>query len=276
VRYRFANDYYRKAFDLDPAAIIGSSLAEARGAAAYDSVRPHVEAALRGETVRFEGEADLRGQHYHFQSHYVPDRTDDGSVRGFFALTFDITALKLAQQELARLARYDSMTGVANRRHFDERLGIAIPRSQRSERALAVYYLDIDHFKRINDTLGHGVGDEVIVEFAHRLVANVRSEDLVARLGGDEFVILVEDIATAAAAEAVAAKLVVAMHDDILTSAGRLHITTSVGVALSSGGLDAIGLVALADQALYAAKASGRNTYRVRTARAAGDETASG
>lgn len=267
VRYRFANDYHRKVFQLDPAKIIGRGLGETRGDAAYEMALPHVEAALRGETVQFEGEIDLRGRHYQFQSHYVPDRADDGSVRGFFSLTFDITALKEAQQELARLARYDSMTGVANRRHFDERLNLALARSQRTGRALALFYLDIDHFKRINDSLGHGVGDEVIVEFARRLIENVRGEDLVARLGGDEFVILVEEVESTATAESIAAKLVVAMHDDVLTSAGRLNITTSVGVAYSTGPIDAISLVALADQALYAAKSAGRNTYRLRTTR---------
>jgi len=269
VRYRFANDYHRTVFRIDPAELIGRYLVETRGDGAYEMALPHVDAALRGETVQFEGEIDLRGRHYHFQSHYVPDRADDGSVRGFFALTFDITALKQAQQELARLARYDSMTGVANRHHFDERLNIALARSQRSGRALALFYLDIDHFKRINDSLGHGVGDEVIVEFAHRLLANVRGEDLVARLGGDEFVILVEEVDSTATAETIAAKLVVAMHDDVLTGAGRLSITTSVGVAYSIGATDAISLIALADQALYAAKSAGRDSYRLRTAKTA-------
>jgi diguanylate cyclase (GGDEF)-like protein len=160
------------------------------------------------------------------------------------------------------------MSGVANRRHFDERLNLALARSQRTGRALALLYLDIDHFKRINDGLGHNVGDEVIVEFARRLIENVRGEDLVARLGGDEFVILVEDVDGTAAAEAVAAKLVVAMHDDVPTSAGPRSITTSVGVAYSTGTIDAISLVALADQALYAAKSAGRNTYRLRATRA--------
>ncbi len=270
VRYRFANDYHRTVFRVDPAELIGRYLVETRGDGAYEMALPHVAAALRGETVQFEGEIDLRGRHYHFQSHYVPDRADDGSVRGFFALTFDITALKQAQQELARLARYDSMTGVANRHHFDERLHLALARSQRSGRALALFYLDIDHFKRINDSLGHGVGDEVIVEFARRLLANVRGEDLVARLGGDEFVILVEDVDSTATVEAIAAKLVVAMHDDVPTGAGRLNITTSVGVAYSIGATDAIGLIALADQALYSAKSAGRNSYRLRTAKAPG------
>ncbi|WP_386069188.1 diguanylate cyclase domain-containing protein [Tahibacter sp. UC22_41] len=272
LRYRFANDYHRKAFGLAPADLIGMHLADAGSGTAYSVVRGHAEAALRGEAGRFEGEIELHGRHYHFQSHYVPDRGEDGGVRGFYALTFDITALKQAEQALERLARFDSMTGVANRRHFQERLELALARARRSERPLALFYLDIDHFKRINDSLGHGVGDEVIIEFARRLVANVRQQDMVARLGGDEFVILVEDVLQHADAEAVAAKLVVAMHDDVLTSAGRIRITTSVGVAVSSGLVDPITLIAVADQALYSAKGSGRDTYRLRTARPAGEE----
>ena len=272
LRYRFANDYHRKAFGLAPADLIGMHLADAGSGTAYSVVRGHAEAALRGEAGRFEGEIELHGRHYHFQSHYVPDRGEDGGVHGFYALTFDITALKQAEQALERLARFDSMTGVANRRHFQERLELALARARRSERPLALFYLDIDHFKRINDSLGHGVGDEVIVEFSRRLVANVRQQDMVARLGGDEFVILVEDVLQHADAEAVAAKLVVAMHDDVLTSAGRIRITTSVGVAVSSGLVDPITLIAVADQALYSAKGSGRDTYRLRTARPAGEE----
>jgi diguanylate cyclase (GGDEF)-like protein/PAS domain S-box-containing protein len=266
-RYRFANAFHRKAFGLDPAGMLGRSLGEVHGRAAQGRLQAHVQAALRGETVLFEGEQELYGQLYHYQSHYVPDVAVDGAVRGFFALTFDITAQKQAQQELARLARYDSLTGAANRRHFEERLQQAIARSRRSGAALALFYLDIDHFKRINDSLGHGVGDEVIVEFSHRLSACVHDGDLVARLGGDEFVILVEDVATPAAAEQIAARLVVAMHDDVATSAGRVTITTSVGIAYASGSLDPIAVVALADQALYAAKKAGRNGFRLRTMR---------
>lgn len=265
ARYRFANDYHRKVLRLDPAKIIGRGLGETGGDAVYTMAQPYIEAALRGETVQFEGEIEVGGQHYQFQSHYVPDRADDGSVRGFFSLTFDITALKQAQQELARLARHDSLSGVANRRHFDERLNLALTRSQRSGRTLALFYLDIDHFKHINDSLGHGVGDEVIVEFARRLVRHVRGEDLVARLGGDEFAILVEEVESAAAAEVIAAKLVAAMHAEVPTSAGQLSVTTSVGAAYGAGTIDAIGLTALADQALYAAKSAGRNSYRLRT-----------
>lgn len=273
TRYRFVNDYYRRVFGLTPEETLGRTLAEVRGGHALDLVRPHVEAVLCGETVRFEGEITLLDQHFHFQSHYVPDRDEDGIVRGFFALTFDITELKQAQQELARFARYDTLTGVANRLQFDERLASALSRAQRHGRQLALFYLDVDHFKRINDTLGHRVGDEVIVEFARRLSVTVRGEDLVARLGGDEFVVLVEDVDDTAAAEAVAAKLVVAMHDDIVTSSGRIRVTTSVGGVVSDGAADPINLVSQADQALYAAKSAGRNTYRVRGAKIAAAET---
>lgn len=264
ARYRFVNDYYRRMFGLDPSQVIGRTLTDVKGEGAAALVRPHVDAVLRGESVSFEGEIDLHGRLVHVQSHYVPDRDESGSVRGFFALTFDITALKQAQQELARLARNDSMTGAANRRQFDERVGAALSRARRHGRPLALFYLDIDHFKRINDSLGHGVGDEVIIEFAQRLSACIRSDDLVARLGGDEFVVLVEDVGGVAAAEAIAAKLVDAMHDAVDTGAGPVRITTSVGGVITVGNIDANQLVALADQALYAAKHEGRNTFRVR------------
>lgn len=263
VRYRYANEFHRRLFELDPAELIGRRLDEVVSAASYARLQGQISAVLAGETVHFEDEFLRDGRRFLLQSHYVPDRAADGSVQGFFALTFDISALKHAQDELARLARHDSMTGVANRRHFDERLQLALARSQRHGVALTLLYLDIDRFKQINDSHGHRVGDEVIVEFARRLEGNVRATDLVARLGGDEFVVLLDDGTSADAALALATKLVAAMQQPLVTSAGELRFTTSIGVAHSHGGLDAIGLVALADKALYAAKVSGRNAYRL-------------
>ena len=129
-----------------------------------------------------------------------------GNVLGYYSLIFDITDLKRAKTELDRLVRTDSLTGVGNRRYFEERLNDALVRSRRHGTALSLLWLDIDHFKSINDRYGHGAGDAVIMAFARTLQGCVRADDLVARLGGDEFVVLIESAAPQSG-EVVAQKL---------------------------------------------------------------------
>jgi diguanylate cyclase (GGDEF)-like protein/PAS domain S-box-containing protein len=262
-RIRFANEYAARATGFTIEGMLGRTVREVRGEDTYERIRPQVQAALAGEIASFEGSGVRGGRHHHYQSSYVPDRASDGSVRGFFALTFDITALKNAEHELARMARVDSLTGVANRRQFDERLAAAISRGKRHGLGLALLCLDIDHFKAVNDSRGHPAGDQVIREFARRLSSCVREEDLVARLGGDEFAVLIEEAGTAEGARAVAAKLVALMQEDIALEGGPLRASTSIGIAWTRTSRHAERLLASADEALYAAKAAGRNTFRM-------------
>ncbi|MFT3805302.1 diguanylate cyclase domain-containing protein [Arenimonas sp.] len=262
-RYRFANAMYQKVFGVPPERMIGRTLEEVRGGQYYKDIRPHVMAALAGRRTTFEGQGEVGGQNYHYQSNYLPDLDENGKVRGFFALTLDITALKVAEIELAQQARFDSLTGLANRRHFDERLVIALARSKRQHLPVILMYLDIDHFKKINDNLGHGVGDQVIREFARRLAGCVREEDLVARFGGDEFVVLVEDALSPDIAELIASKLIDAMKKPIVLEEGEVQATSSIGIAFYWQTPMPQALLEAADQALYAAKAAGRNTFRL-------------
>lgn len=262
-RYTFANALSGKVFGVDPAAMVGRSVREVRGEAAYRLVQPHIAAVLRGERQQFEGQTEIGGRLFYFETILVPDRDDGGIVRGFYSLTSDITPRKLAELELARLAHADSLTGLANRRHFDEGLAIAVARAQRHARPLALLYLDIDRFKAINDSLGHQVGDAVIREFAQRLQRCLRQEDLVARLGGDEFVVLLEDIADAQAVAATARKIVEVMRNPFVLGAHTLAVSTSIGAAFAPTPRDPATLTALADRALYAAKARGRDTWTV-------------
>jgi diguanylate cyclase (GGDEF)-like protein/PAS domain S-box-containing protein len=172
-------------------------------------------------------------------------------------------ALESSRRELERLSQVDALTGVANRRQLEQRLPLALLRLERSGRPVALMYLDIDHFKRINDTHGHAVGDKVIQAFAQRLMLNVRATDLVVRLGGDEFVILMEDVTRPQAAEAIAGKILKAMREPLETGATTLAITTSIGVAFAAAPVVAEDLMVGADDALYAAKEAGRDGYRI-------------
>src|SRR5690606_6750606 len=171
-------------------------------------------------------------------------------------------ALAASRLALERLSRVDPLTDLANRRQFDDRLGLALKRQQRHAIPIALLCMDIDHFKDINDGHGHAAGDVVLQTFARRLCASVRETDLVARLGGDEFVILIED-APPEAAEAVARKVVAAMAEPVDVGGTRLTVSTSIGVAYARQSADAAGLMASADAALYEAKKAGRNRYHV-------------
>ena len=173
-------------------------------------------------------------------------------------------ALAENRLELERLSRVDPLTDLANRRQFDERLGLALKRLQRHDTDVALMCLDIDHFKQINDGHGHAAGDAVLRGFAARLSASVRETDLVARLGGDEFVILLEG-ASPEAAEAVAGKVIQAMAVPVAVDGMAHTVTTSIGIAHAHRSIDAEALMTRADAALYAAKNAGRNRYALAT-----------
>jgi diguanylate cyclase (GGDEF)-like protein/PAS domain S-box-containing protein len=173
-------------------------------------------------------------------------------------------ALEASRLELEQLARVDTLTGLANRRQFDERFSLALMRLRRHGLPIALMYLDVDHFKHINDNFGHAAGDAVLRTFAQRLTDCTRASDLVARLGGDEFVVLIEDAALPGAAEVIARKLIDTMGAQITVEDSTLQVTTSIGIAYAAQPTEAATLTAAADAALYAAKKAGRNTYSLR------------
>lgn len=182
----------------------------------------------------------------------------------FFVLVAeDITALKQTHQKMERLALYDTLTGLENRRLFKQRLHKAIKLARRQETLTALLYLDLDHFKRINDTLGHDAGDQLLVTVADRLRTCVRESDSIARLGGDEFTLLLHDLPHADAAAAVARKIIEELSRPIDLEASDVLVTTSVGIALSPTDTShPTELLKNADLAMYQAKSLGRNNYQ--------------
>jgi diguanylate cyclase (GGDEF)-like protein len=171
--------------------------------------------------------------------------------------------LRVAQGELEELTRIDSLTGIANRRYFDERLASALAHARRTKRNLALLAIDLDHFKDVNDTLGHAAGDAVLREVVARVLACVRRDDFFARLGGDEFALVVEE-PPAAAGEIIASKLLHAMAAPFSIEGHSLIISLSIGIAFADGALSAEVILAGADDALYEAKRAGRSTFRVK------------
>ncbi len=187
------------------------------------------------------------------QDYLVKGQVGDGHIAR--AILYAIER-KRQEVELIRQAYFDGLTALPNRRQFAEQLELAVQRLQRRPDPLALLYGDLDGFKRINDRLGHSVGDEVLVEVGARLRRSVRRGDLVARLGGDEFVVLCES-AGLAEAEDVAARARAAIADPMIAGGEPVVISASFGIATAlAANTDAGALLAAADAAMYAEKAS--------------------
>jgi diguanylate cyclase (GGDEF)-like protein len=171
--------------------------------------------------------------------------------------------LELANRRVSELAQTDMLTGLANRRAFFDGLGEALADARRGGKAFSIFYFDLDHFKDVNDTLGHGVGDELLRQVADRLRATVRQTDLVARFGGDEFAVLEREVFEAEPADALADKIRIALAAPYEINGAMVQVTASIGIACYTPDLaSADALMVQADIALYRAKEDGRNCYR--------------
>ena len=261
-RFGFGNATYDRWFGVTPEHLVGMTVGQVCGEDAARQGAASLEAAFAGQASTCEMRLHIRGAPRYLQGVYIPDVQPDGSVAGVYALKHDVTHVKEVEEQLTRLARVDTLTGLANRRSFNESLHGALLRAQRSGRTLALAYLDIDHFKRINDGHGHGVGDEVLVEFSFRLRACVRASDVPARLSGDEFVVILEDTDSRADAAQIAAAIVATMRAPFMTSCGALAVSASIGIALSQPDQSQAALLAAADRALYAAKGARQGWLR--------------
>ena len=261
-RLTFANKTFKEWMGVDPELAIGSHLKALVGPELYAQRQQALERALSGERVEFEVLSQALGVTRHLHTVYMPDRRADGSIAGVYTLSTDVTAMKEAERRLQDLARNDSLTGLPNRRELETRLALALARSRRNRKAMALVFMDVDHFKAINDTHGHAAGDAVLKEFATRIRHAVRSTDTAARLAGDEFVVILEGLQSPAEASHVAAKLVDVIRAPMSVGGIELSVTTSVGVACWGGvGDGADDILERADRALYRAKAAGRDTF---------------
>jgi diguanylate cyclase (GGDEF)-like protein/PAS domain S-box-containing protein len=261
----FANATSREWLGLDPVQVLGRHVQEVSGRDVYLSRQPMLARALSGERVEFETSTQRAGFDRVTQVIYVPDVRADGATHGIFSLALDITALKVVEHKLIELARLDTLTGLPNRLAFNEYLPEAVLRGRLTGHAMALMFLDIDHFKAINDTMGHAVGDAVLAEYARRLLGCVRGTDMVARLAGDEFVLVLEGLNAPGTAATVAAKVVESIRTPPFVVDGqRIEVTTSIGIAYhraADSSVTAEELLARADVALYNAKAAGRNRF---------------
>ncbi len=260
-RYVFHNSLYRTLLGSAADQMDGRSMRDVLGAGVHASIAPEVRAALGGARVSFERTVTVGSSQRCFKFEYTPDIDESGKTLGFYTMGIDITEMKDVQHRLSAFARVDSLTGLPNRAQLYERLGEALARSRRRASRIACLFLDIDHFKSINDSLGHAGGDEALREFGRRLQSAVRETDLVARLAGDEFVIVLEGGEQPGCARAVADKIIEAMRAPFLIAGAPRAVSTSVGVSVSSSEDDPDAILRRADEALYMAKRAGRGGY---------------
>jgi len=190
-------------------------------------------------------------------------RDEGGRVSNYVSVFSDITSRKETEEKLTHRAHHDPLTGLPNRALFLERLDHAIARAQRNQLLVGVLFLDLDHFKQINDSLGHLVGDALLQQVSERLIHTVRAEDTVARMGGDEFTLILEDITDFRDAAKVAQKIL-QQFSIPFELAGQPHrVTTSIGVSLYPADGDSVpALLREADEAMYASKKQGRDSFR--------------
>lgn len=262
LRYRLVNKVFEKWRQQPRETIIGRSVAEVMGAEEYERSLPWLERAMKGETVSYEKSYADRPISQ-ITASYSPMCLEDGTVVGVVSLAHDTTAHRNERERLQRLSERDALTGLLNRAAFEAWLAEASSGADAAE--MALLYIDLDHFKPVNDELGHAAGDAVLREIADRLRAVVRPTDVVARLGGDEFAIGLTGIRSPADAQNIAAKVVSEARRAIRVEGRAVRIGASVGIAADAspaqgGGR---GLVTRADEMLLRAKRAGRNRFHV-------------
>lgn len=228
-----------------------------------------IRAALREQR---EGEAILKSYHkngnlFWNELSIAPVKDVDGRTTHFVGVINDITERKLYEQELERHANRDLLTGLANRNLLKDRITQAIAFATRMRSMMAVLLIDLDHFKRINDSLGHEFGDTILRETATRMAACVGEQPTLARIGGDEFVIVLPDVGRPQDVALMASNVLQSLSEPMTVGGRVLSLTASIGVSLyPQDGTDHDLLLRNADAAMYRAKEGGRNTWRFYTA----------
>jgi diguanylate cyclase (GGDEF)-like protein/PAS domain S-box-containing protein len=193
----------------------------------------------------------------------APIHDRQGKVTGAVIVFHDVSAAKAMTVQMSELAQFDVLTGLPNRGHLNDRIGQAITAAHRRSGKFAVLFLDLDHFKHINDSLGHPIGDKLLQSVAKRMASCVRESDTISRQGGDEFIVLLSEIADAKNAALCAQKLLTMLRAPNFIGHHGLEISASIGISIyPDDGLDPETLIKTADTAMFQAKEHGRNNYK--------------
>jgi len=230
----------------------------------YDQVWSSVK-----EMGAWEGEVfnkDFQGETYSEWSKIVPLHDAEGNVDGYMWSFLDVSAQSQANQRFYHLAHHDSLTGLPNRNKFSERLEDELLNAKRRKSMLAVMFMDLDHFKNINDSLGHDVGDLLLKEVSRILIRCVRKNDMIARQGGDEFIGILVDLRHAEDAAIVASKMLTALQKPMNIGGHQLFVSSSIGISVYPNDAENIDdLIKHADSSMYQAKEGGRGNYQFYT-----------
>ncbi|MCV2886284.1 EAL domain-containing protein [Aestuariibacter sp. AA17] len=193
----------------------------------------------------------------------IDGNKSEGGADFYLLIMSDITEQKRAENKLRRLASYDSLTGLPNRTLLLDRVNHAIDQCKRQQKALGLFFIDLDRFKQVNDSLGHKAGDELLEIIAQRLKALLRQDDTVARLGGDEFVVVLENVKEPSKLSALASEMISVLEAPVTLGQQVVSVSSSIGIALFPGdAADAESLLRNADIAMYHAKEQGRSGYQ--------------
>jgi diguanylate cyclase (GGDEF)-like protein/PAS domain S-box-containing protein len=265
LRLAYISPGFARRASVDPTAVLGKRRWDFEGllpvSGSWEEHKRVLDARLPFrdfEQVR----ANADGTRTYLSSSGEPVYDEAGVFKGYRGVGSNVTERKIAEQKLERMAQFDAVTGLANRTVLYERLEQAIAQSQRRGRGAGVLYLDLDRFKLVNDTLGHHVGDELLMQVARSLKDCVRRDDTVARLGGDEFAVVIADLARPDDAAIVAQKILDSFASPFDLGGRETFITASIGVATyPSDGERAEALLKCADAAMYRAKESSRNAF---------------
>jgi diguanylate cyclase (GGDEF)-like protein/PAS domain S-box-containing protein len=204
------------------------------------------------------------GSEYFFECIYTPIFDENGQIEAIAGNSRDITERKLAEARIWHVANYDVLTDLPNRRLFSDRLDQAIKQAMREDKRFALFSIDLDRFKTVNDNLGHGAGDILLKQAGERIKACIRDMDTVARMGGDEFTVLLTNVCNAEQVKIVAGKILHELTKPFQIKHEFIDISGSLGIALyPQDGVDSETLLGNADRALYDAKNSGRNQYKM-------------
>jgi diguanylate cyclase (GGDEF)-like protein/PAS domain S-box-containing protein len=266
-RYLFANRLLRERFDAPLEEIVGYDDNKFFDADTAANIRKDDLRVLQdGEMLKIEETTlnILTGVTEVFLTVKLPLRREDGSIYALCGISTDITERKDIEEHMQHMAQYDALTHLPNRALFNDRLQQAIAAAQRNKARLALMFIDLDKFKPVNDTYGHGVGDLLLKEVALRIQNCLRESDTAARIGGDEFVILLPAIETKQDAGKVGDKILHALNQPFELAGHTLKISASIGVAVypEHGNNEKL-LVKNADLAMYHAKENGRNNVKI-------------
>jgi diguanylate cyclase (GGDEF)-like protein/PAS domain S-box-containing protein len=256
-------------FGWNAAEILGRSLHGWRHI--YEEDEQAVTEMIRALMEGRERHATLRHRNYRkdgsviwVEWHNSALRDESGRAISILSLAQDVSSRIQAEERLQYMATHDGLTGLPNSVLLNDRLGAALSRARRARRRVGVMFLDLDHFKDVNDSLGHRVGDALLKELARRIRAALRQSDVLARISGDEFVVVLEDLPDEGAPERVARLILDEVRRPFLVEGHELHVSGSLGLAIHpDDGADADTLLKNADAAMYHAKELGRNGFRL-------------